>query len=618
MKKIFFCLFFLIFSFQVFSQELKIGLTGNAEVNYWSNIQNTSNLRIISDTIPLPFFDDFSNTTVFPDQSKWIDNYVFINNTFVDTTDANLPPSIGVATFDAIDSYGKVYDKNANFFVGDTLTSKSIKLKLQASDSVYFSFFYQPQGIADAPEKNDSLVLEFWSPIDTAWYTRWSVIGKSLQPFKQVMIPIKEGIFLADGFRFRFKNYVSLAPATMPSLRCNGDQWNVDYIRLGKNRNAADTILHDVTFLKPLPSVLIDYEAVPHSHFNINQLKSKLPVTYRNNDNTSRIIDSLQIVFTDLKGDLLPDSLKAGSKQVEAQQTVVFNSFKVKEEYAFQSNSVDSSLFNVECSFKSDVFDASANNSISRKQRFYNYYAYDDGSAEAGYGLVGEGTRNASVAYRFTIDTPDTLRAVNMYFNHTFEEYNAYKYFYLMVWDNSSNRPNTILLDQIDNKPEFGGQPNEYQIYKVADTTTVVVSGTFYVGWRQTTEDFLNVGLDLNTDASENLFYNIDGTWQQSSIRGAIMFRPVFGKPIPSFVTDVKPVENSRFTVYPNPARETITIQCSENQINKNTPVTIYDTFGKIIFSSKTFVNSIDIRNFANDIYILKIGNQTRKMVKTW
>ena len=45
----------------------------------------------------LPFFEDFSGNSIFPDNNKWIDHSVYINNTM----GVNVI-SRGVATFDAI------------------------------------------------------------------------------------------------------------------------------------------------------------------------------------------------------------------------------------------------------------------------------------------------------------------------------------------------------------------------------------------------------------------------------------------------------------------------------------------------------------------------------------
>ena len=42
------------------------------------------------------------------------------------------------------------------------------------------------------------------------------------------------------------------------------------------------------------------------------------------------------------------------------------------------------------------------------------------------------------------------------------------------------------------------------------------MSGTFYVGWIQTTDDLLNIGLDLNKNSNQYMFYNFNGTWLNS------------------------------------------------------------------------------------------------------
>ena len=53
-------------------------------------------------------------------------------------------------------------------------------------------------------------------------------------------------------------------------------------------------------------------------------------------------------------------------------------------------------------------------------QTFKNYFAFDDGTAEAGYGINGLGSRNAMFAYRFRSFIEDTLRAINICFNDSY------------------------------------------------------------------------------------------------------------------------------------------------------------------------------------------------------
>ncbi len=54
-----------------------------------------------------------------------------------------------------------------------------------------------------------------------------------------------------------------------------------------------------------------------------------------------------------------------------------------------------------------------ANDTIHYHQNFYDYYAYDDGSAESGYNVNGAG---AMIAMKYTILKADTLRALQIFF----------------------------------------------------------------------------------------------------------------------------------------------------------------------------------------------------------
>ncbi len=136
----------------------------------------------LSPLLTLPFFDDFTASRVFPDAHRWVEKAVFVNNSF-----CYLPPNQWVATFDALDSTGNIYGiASPSPFKADRLTSQPLRLdsvflpvpaKLGPDDSLYLSFYYQPQGLGDAPESGDSLVLTFriltgdtvFSHIDSVW-----------------------------------------------------------------------------------------------------------------------------------------------------------------------------------------------------------------------------------------------------------------------------------------------------------------------------------------------------------------------------------------------------------------------------------------------------------------
>ncbi|MBO4581545.1 MAG: T9SS type A sorting domain-containing protein [Bacteroidales bacterium] len=125
-------------------------------------------------SVQLPFEEDFSDYTGYPDTALWIDNYAYVSTGF-----AYNPPTLGTALLDAVDYYGRLYaHASTSSFTADSLTSRPIRLDsvftplkraMELSDSLYFSFYFQPGGgkgkawerLGDAPEVKDSLILEF-------------------------------------------------------------------------------------------------------------------------------------------------------------------------------------------------------------------------------------------------------------------------------------------------------------------------------------------------------------------------------------------------------------------------------------------------------------------------
>ncbi len=160
----------------VSGQEMLTGLNSNALINklYQQQKSKKSTQFIYYESIALPFIDDFSDYSGYPDTNLWIGRQAYVNEGF-----AYRPPTIGVVTLDALDDMGKVYDHaSVMSFHADTLLSRPIRTDslfsplvraIDLSDSIYFSFFYQPgggighawEGLGNAPEVKDSLILEF-------------------------------------------------------------------------------------------------------------------------------------------------------------------------------------------------------------------------------------------------------------------------------------------------------------------------------------------------------------------------------------------------------------------------------------------------------------------------
>ncbi|RLD68440.1 MAG: hypothetical protein DRI95_03065 [Bacteroidetes bacterium] len=617
-KHIFFLIIF-IFVYQtgylLNAQEILIPLNENPKLKEYLKVKSSFKNHKATDTLELPFYDDFSSSNLYPNPKLWADSFAFVNSSYPD-----LPPSIGVATLDAIDEKGEFYS-GAGYdisFIADYLSTQPINLNYPGNQTIYLSFYYQPQGLGDNPEEKDSLFLEFYEPEAQKWNTVWKKEGGLNQNFEQVILHINESNYLKKGFRFRFKNLASLSTNSFPSKVGNVDHWHIDYIVLDTGRSASDLVPHDIAFVNPMHSFLNDYQAMPWKHFLVNpasELKPNIEVTYRNNDNIDRLIERLDFVFIDNTSNRANDTLHGGSSDLTPNLLV---DYSAPYSYSFVTNSTDTASFLIKSLITTDDFDPIENNELHYIQKFYNYYAYDDGSAEVGYGLIGEGSRFARLAYQFNSRKSDTLQAVQMYFNRTLNDASQ-KYFYLTVWDDDgTGLPGQIIYEKEGALPKYENELNKFHTFNI--DTLLVVSGVFYVGWVQTTEDMLNIGFDKNTSIDNKIFYNITGEWVNSKFVGSLMIRPVFGE---NLITSVPKLteqiyKKPQIHLYPNPVKNTLQIQLENYTINNSINLSIINMRGQIIYHSE-FENEdiVDFSDFNEGIYFLRFTDKNKSFIET-
>ncbi len=615
----------------LFSQVVISGLQTNSvleKINKYPSQKSSQTLEFTP--ITLPFVDDFSKFNSFPDTAKWINNHVFINNDY-----AYNPLTVGVATFDALDAFGKIYNTaESGSFFADTLTSRPIRLdsifspiqrQITIGDSIYFSFYVQPGGgmgqpwelRGDKPEKGDSLLLEFgyftgnyqyayseyqsqeitsylmvgdsvqnqcypdiwivakrvYQPTDTmmvacdsilergmVWNQVWSMPGQSLKQlydstgkyFKQVMIPIQNQEYLNKGFQFRFRNIASMGNNALPGWMGNVDQWNIDYVKLNITRSQSDTLLKDVAFACSAPTTLKNYQEMPWNQFKGNQaaeLKDSLTILLANLDNITKNTSYIHNVNTSSGG--LVYAYNGGSFNLDPYYPNGYQTYQPHArppiKFTYPEDGQDSATFVITHIFR-EAGGADQNNendTIRKAQNFHNYYAYDDGTAENGFGLTPAGSK---LAYKFTLHTPDTLRAVNMFFNRTFDNSNT-QYFWLTVWNDVGGKPGSVIYEQNSIRPRFGDSLNSFLTYEF--NQPIAVAGTFYIGWRQTTDHNLNIGFDRNNNVSNKIFYNSNGVWENPIYSGALMMRPMLGKSFSG--VNIEESAKTEIQIYPNP-----------------------------------------------------------------
>ncbi len=553
--------------------------------------------------IELPLFDDFATGGPAPDQTIWSDRDAYVNNHFcID------PVSNGVATLDALTQEGNLYPGatlSPSTFIADHLTSRPVNLDYSPADSIYLSFLYQPGGLGDQPEGPDSLAVDFYAPDSARWYTVWQRGGGELQPFRQVMIPVREGRYLQSGFRFRFRNRASLSRSNdYPDLRNNVDFWNIDYVRLGSQRFAGDTVLRDVAFHEPLSSILKTLSALPWDHFEAaynTVIDPPVEARYRNNDTITRNVTRSLLIEEPYYGrDRMPEPSTAQDLPASEDTSVVFNFI-----YPLDFERGDSALIRLKASLRTDAFDPKVNDTVIHDQYFRDYYAYDDGTAEAGYGLRGSGTANGLVAVRFNSYLPDQLGGVYLYFNQVYDSLNLDYYFDLLVWDDNEGVPgNRIWEDDEEYRVRYSTAYPGFVKYEFS--RPVEVDGPFYVGWRQYNEYLLNVGLDLNNPPSPQvMYYNIQGVWEPSDAPGVILIRPYLYRE-PTGKPEIRP-GTERLLLFPNPVSDRLHLKLPPGIPGHEIVAEVFDTSGRLLQRSDTGTTVLEVSSLPSGIYHLRV-----------
>ena len=539
--------------------------------------------------------------------SLWIDEDAFINSRYpID------PVTIGVATLDGLNEFGvphNAFADPAGYDVADFLTSKPIALS-DTMNEVYLSFYYQPQGIGNDPQSTDSLVLEFYAPREFSWHSIWSVPGRSTQKFRHVIVPVTGAAFLQKGFQFRFKNYATVSGAM--------DHWHIDYVRLNNNRSADDSLIVDVGVVEATRSIYKTYEAVPWKHYLADttlSLTDSMGVVMRNLDSVKNRTDYHYLIN---HNDGVTDSSLVFPpiiNEKDVQPASALSRGLPLDYYCNWSSELDNATFEIVTALEPEPKDINADNDTVRYyQKFHNYYAYDDGTAEASYYL---NTAGAKLAYRFTTIIPDTLRGVDMYFAQNIEDQSEEE-FYLTIW--SSLTPETIIYQREKVKPIFEDSLNEFYTYLL--DTVLVVSGTYYVGWLQVSDAALNIGYDFNSDQSGRTYYNTSGTWLTSLLGGTMMIRPLFGDSIilPMAIEEVEVTAQPilQFEVFPNPASDHIQIQLDEYfEPGNSMEVAIVDMYGRLVVSEVSLSGLVDVRHLSDGVYFVKVGVRGAREFKT-
>ena len=527
-------------------QEITTVLKG-APVTSWS-VEST-------DTLVPPFTDDFSYPSDKPSAALWQDAKVWVNDEM-----ALFQNSLGVATFDGLNEYGFAYKENAlgSDSLADVLTSAY--LDLQGLSNVYLSFQLQEGGRGELPSNNDSIVVEYWSPVTADWTQVWGQKGSGTSgPFSSVILPVQGVNYLQKGFRFRFAAYGARAGAY--------DIWNVDYVQLDKDRNPSDTIITEPAIARAHPLIIGSgaYTSWPWWVSNASSVANRpstLEFIYRRNGAVPSGGWSLNL------GQFRWEENGALVQQTTAVPVITNTQHNQDQTFTVSVPSTAMTSFSGPTTVSTKVwFDGSAagfrsNDTVRGTLTLNNYLALDDGSAERAYAV--QNVVGGRVAQKFKVGGlggSDTLKGMYFNFVDAGEAYTST--FRMAVWapaDSGDGPGNILYMSDSLYRPFTGYYRGDMMPYELDSSVSLNAYAEVWLGYICTSSNPMYLGLDQQRTLPSGMprYYGDGFNWYQSLEPGVAMMRPYF-RYSPTDMAVEELAED--FKVYPNPSSGSLSIE---------------------------------------------------------
>jgi hypothetical protein len=212
------------------------------------------------------------------------------------------------------------------------------------------------------------------------------------------------------------------------------------------------------------------------------------------------------------------------------------------------------------------------------------------------------------VAVKYSIKKPDILRSIQLYLNPVEFDLSQVPV-KLAVWYGNEQPEDTLWTS-----PEFITLNYTQQInyfYHYFLEREVPVSDNIWVGWIQqpATNLKFSIGFDKRTDRSQNVFYNLGTTWNQSSIPGSVMIRPTVGQAFDWVGVNEIP-KTGQMAVYPNPSTGIFHLQTTRVEQLGQASIQVYDLSGRTVFSTFGYSDQLDLSHLNNGTYVLKVDTQ--------
>lgn len=522
------------------------------------------------------------------------------------------PPTLGVVTFDGLNEKGMPYNAVSpnSYGIADVLTSKPINLNYSTNPGVWMMFFYQPKGRGNAPEFADSIRLEFRTP-DNNWQRVWSRTG--FEPgndtnFRKVVININNIDFLKTGFQFRFKNYSTLSG--------NFDHWNIDYIKITADAN--DTIIKDMAFVYRPKSFIRPYTSMPFNQYRAanmavnannflrNLSNNDINISYRfritdfdeTNEFNAFDVDNINFLADQVNNCELCVRVLNPMNNLGYQFPEMSSCTEYKIKQYIQPLSISSNL---------------QNDTITHLQQFAEYFSYDDGTAEAAYGI--ENSPNSEVLVAFELAQAAVCKALNIHFTPSINDVSFQDFSIVIRTIGNDGFPGDVIFEQPNFTGQFSSSRNGFVTYPLFNPPEIQ-AGKFYIGIKNYVDASINIGFDANINNYDKIFIKeLNNSWYNTQFQGSLMLRPVFeecanGLPSHTFGNN----KTNNLAVYPNPASSFISIPEGRFEI--------IDISGKIVLNGLNYsLSTVNISELNNGMYFIKLYHQNEihniKFIKT-
>jgi len=592
-----------------------------------------STFSIAVPSVDLPFFDDFSYEGVRPDQQLWQDEDVLVNRNF-----AQNPPSIGVATFDGVDFDGKPYPTGSGgrtTVIRDYLTSAPVNLAGRAGTTL--SFYVQPRGFGNRPERQDSFLVQFldqegsWNTVFGREGVNSAVPGNRPIPFVGQTLNVP-ATYLYNGFQFRF--------AAKSSEQGAVDMWHLDYVKLGEGLALSTP---DVA-LTELPGYLLrpPYISMPLRHLQAGGdvlLADSFRIAVSNNATQEVLtIESSESQFAVINvetnsqarqnlGTLFPDFGAAGGGNAVPSDTLIrrgvpftnldSDNQTIIRNFLFNATEEDSPLkldllYDLTVGSQDNDFADGAlldNDVLTSRTCLDEFMAYDDGSAE----LTIEVQEGTTILQRYEAFIADELTGIRIRIPRGLGGLGDQQ-LQLVVYAGESE-PEELIgsydFDILYAESFFRDSLQGYTTYVLPEPLSLPV-GSFYVGWQQQRANRrVGIGYDRNNTPEDVQWFNTGGGWERlrGTITGAIMIRPLLSGFTGNTTSIAAPfAEEPLIDVYPNPTNGTLHLRPRLNTGSAPLSYRLYSTTGALLGANK-LTDRLQLGHLPAGLYLLEVTN---------